>query len=667
MDVPTYFLVATVWAYWFGVGIMVLRVRRMIRKPVGLLFQELPERLMGMAWVPIVLAWVTLPVLAITQRHPLLAIPELVLQHPTLSILRWVAMLCAVLSFILTIECWVRMGRNWRIGVLADQRTELVTDGLYAHVRHPIYAFSILLMLCSAVVVPTVPLIAVAGLHIFLMVLKAKHEERFLHKAHAGLYEAYCRRTGRFVPRLVGRPQDPAAGTTPIALPSSKPCKLNSIQQVIAMWEEMHPYNACHVIRLTQRADIVALRAAIREVCTVAGIGKFVLDRKRGCYQYAPHESIGLQEVVCGESAPEVLSQLITEELNAPFPPAPHHPIRWLVLDDRKTNSHFLMAIYRHLVADSVSMRLLLRRVLNRYLQRSSPEEDEPLQVDPPDYSRVMRHHYWRLGYVRTLFRAVRLFLRLRHVHRIPEKIAGGEGTRCCLFFAPEGLLGRLAGVCKSQELSVGQACLAALYAAMAEITPDRLGHHRRSGLGIGVTVDVRNQAQADLSRTFGLYLGHSITTLDRRDLTDFASILRQVAEGMRVEKHEARFVGPHWNLWIIGLLGRWFGFHGTRAWYRKVYPLAAGLSSLKLTTLWFGAAGDRILDYIRVSPPGPSLPCVLTPTSFGERLNLALTYHESSFTQAEVLRLIGVFVAKLELLASGGGVPTRDLSDHGT
>ena len=205
MDAPAYLLAATLWTYWIGVGVMVVRVRRRNRKPVGLVPRQRPERLMGLLWVPIVLAWIALPVLAITQRHPLLAIPEPALNQTTFSALRWVASLGAGLCLVLTIECWVRMGTNWRLGVLPDQRTELVTNGLYAHIRHPIYTFSILLMLCSTVVVPTILMVSVAAIHILLMILKARHEEQFLQQAHGRLYEAYCRRTGRFLPRLVRR------------------------------------------------------------------------------------------------------------------------------------------------------------------------------------------------------------------------------------------------------------------------------------------------------------------------------------------------------------------------------------------------------------------------------------------------------------------------------
>ena len=72
------------------------------------------------------------------------------------------------------------MGRNWRMAIAPDQQTELVTTGLYRLVRHPIYALSILLMTCTVVVVPTLPVAAMAVVHIGLMLTKARNEERFL-------------------------------------------------------------------------------------------------------------------------------------------------------------------------------------------------------------------------------------------------------------------------------------------------------------------------------------------------------------------------------------------------------------------------------------------------------------------------------------------------------
>jgi protein-S-isoprenylcysteine O-methyltransferase Ste14 len=101
------------------------------------------------------------------------------------------------------------MGKNWSMAVMPDQKTELVTTGLYAYVRHPIYALSILLMLCSAAVVPTAPMAVVAVVHVALMLAKARNEERFLLAAQGEAYARYCRRTGRFFPCTLSRRSEP--------------------------------------------------------------------------------------------------------------------------------------------------------------------------------------------------------------------------------------------------------------------------------------------------------------------------------------------------------------------------------------------------------------------------------------------------------------------------
>jgi len=204
-DGPVLILTATIWAYWIGVAIMIVRVHKRTRRLPGVVPEQRLERLMWLVWIPLIILWLILPSLATTQRHGLFALPELVRTHFGLVMLRWGASLVGVVCLLGTIGCWVRMGKNWRMGVVSDQGTELVTDGLYARIRHPIYAFSVLLMLCSVVIVPTILMMAIAIIHVVLVILKARHEERFLHSTHGERYAEYCRRTGRFFPRLISR------------------------------------------------------------------------------------------------------------------------------------------------------------------------------------------------------------------------------------------------------------------------------------------------------------------------------------------------------------------------------------------------------------------------------------------------------------------------------
>jgi protein-S-isoprenylcysteine O-methyltransferase Ste14 len=78
----------------------------------------------------------------------------------------------------------------------------LITDGPFERVRHPIYGYQILLMLASLVVAPTLPMLVVAIVHVVLMMMKARNEERHLLGTHGDQYARYVARTGRFFPRF---------------------------------------------------------------------------------------------------------------------------------------------------------------------------------------------------------------------------------------------------------------------------------------------------------------------------------------------------------------------------------------------------------------------------------------------------------------------------------
>jgi len=201
-DIPGVILVATIWTYWFGVGVMILRVHRKSRRLGGLVPEQRIERLLWLVLVPAVIAWIVLPYLALVRRGPWLRVPAFALESTGYSTLRWVAAGCALLCLLLTAWCWARMDSNWSMAVSEAQRGELIDDGLFARVRHPIYALSVLLMVCSAVVVATPLMAVVAVAHITVMVIKARNEERHMLNMHGDAYARYLRRTGRFVPRL---------------------------------------------------------------------------------------------------------------------------------------------------------------------------------------------------------------------------------------------------------------------------------------------------------------------------------------------------------------------------------------------------------------------------------------------------------------------------------
>jgi protein-S-isoprenylcysteine O-methyltransferase Ste14 len=201
-DLPAVITASTICAYWLGVGVLIVRVKRHSRD-TPILSPKLPvERFMGVVFIPLVALWVLLPWLARTGTSPLLAPSPQAAGVPVYVACRWLAATIAVLCFAATVRCWARMGRDWRMAVAVGEKTNLITDGPFSRIRHPIYAFQILLMICTVVIVPTLPMFVVAVTHFTLMNVKARNEERYLLQTQPEVYSRYMQRTGRFFPRL---------------------------------------------------------------------------------------------------------------------------------------------------------------------------------------------------------------------------------------------------------------------------------------------------------------------------------------------------------------------------------------------------------------------------------------------------------------------------------
>jgi protein-S-isoprenylcysteine O-methyltransferase Ste14 len=196
-------LALTINAYWMGVLLLSALRRLQHRQGVGLVPAKSSERTMWFIWVPIVLAWNVLPQVALHNHHMPWGLSEAARVQPVIQAVRFLAAGWAVCCFLVTLHCWIKMGRSWSMAVVPDRPNSLVQSGLFGLVRHPIYALSMALMIGSVAVVLTPPMAIVGLVHITALILKARSEEQFLLATHGQSYLEYTRRTGRFLPRLL--------------------------------------------------------------------------------------------------------------------------------------------------------------------------------------------------------------------------------------------------------------------------------------------------------------------------------------------------------------------------------------------------------------------------------------------------------------------------------
>ncbi|SDN31956.1 Protein-S-isoprenylcysteine O-methyltransferase Ste14 [Lentzea albidocapillata subsp. violacea] len=93
------------------------------------------------------------------------------------------------------------MGASWRIGVDPAESTALVTDGLFAHVRNPVFTAMIMTGAGLTALAPNViALIALVALVVAVEIQVRVVEEPYLLRTHGQAYATYASRAGRFLP-----------------------------------------------------------------------------------------------------------------------------------------------------------------------------------------------------------------------------------------------------------------------------------------------------------------------------------------------------------------------------------------------------------------------------------------------------------------------------------
>jgi protein-S-isoprenylcysteine O-methyltransferase Ste14 len=111
--------------------------------------------------------------------------------------------LLATLGIVATFGAQLAMGASWRIGVDPAERTALVTTGVFAVVRNPIFSTMGLTAVGLTLMVSTVAGIAALGLLALALEAQVRVvEEPYLLDTHGAAYRAYVERVGRFVPGL---------------------------------------------------------------------------------------------------------------------------------------------------------------------------------------------------------------------------------------------------------------------------------------------------------------------------------------------------------------------------------------------------------------------------------------------------------------------------------
>ncbi len=184
--------------YWGGVLIQARRVRRKIGRTPNLRPKGTKEKLLWFGWTIVVLGWIGQPILLSQPTETWLERWPDPLHEVSLG----AGVTLLVLGYAATLWCYAAMGTAWRIGIDQTGSSELIQNGPYRKIRHPIYSFQFVMLLGAALLLPTLFSLSLLILHFVCASVKARDEERHLTHIFGEKYIAYQTRTGKFMPVL---------------------------------------------------------------------------------------------------------------------------------------------------------------------------------------------------------------------------------------------------------------------------------------------------------------------------------------------------------------------------------------------------------------------------------------------------------------------------------
>lgn len=108
----------------------------------------------------------------------------------------WLALLASLLW---TTLAQAQMGLSWRIGIDTRHQTALVSHGLFAHSRNPIFLAMRVSLVGLFLLRPNALTLVILTAGELLIQLQVRHEEAFLRQQHGAVYAEYCARTPRWL------------------------------------------------------------------------------------------------------------------------------------------------------------------------------------------------------------------------------------------------------------------------------------------------------------------------------------------------------------------------------------------------------------------------------------------------------------------------------------
>ncbi len=111
----------------------------------------------------------------------------------------WVGVLFCLVGLLLLLWSLVSFGRSFRVGIDVDRPDRLITTGIFAFSRNPIYVAFAISLIGQFLVFSNWILLLYIGMAAWLFHRQVLREEEYLKSHYGSEYAEYCKRVRRYL------------------------------------------------------------------------------------------------------------------------------------------------------------------------------------------------------------------------------------------------------------------------------------------------------------------------------------------------------------------------------------------------------------------------------------------------------------------------------------
>jgi protein-S-isoprenylcysteine O-methyltransferase Ste14 len=152
------------------------------------------EKALEMLFAPLLVLWTAQIILTIFGIE-LFALPRLWVS----GIVQWIGIILCFAGLLIFLFALISFGNAWRVGIDDKKSDRLVTNGIFAYSRNPIFLFMNMYFAGVFLTYPNILFLAfflcfAAGIHMQIL-----NEEKFLRSKFGQEYESYLKKVRRYI------------------------------------------------------------------------------------------------------------------------------------------------------------------------------------------------------------------------------------------------------------------------------------------------------------------------------------------------------------------------------------------------------------------------------------------------------------------------------------